>query len=155
MTAGDLGRLLDEAGIRDVVARYAHHVDARSIAGILECFTDDARFESADGSVGTYGRESIRKFFETAFSGPRLTPPAASTHLMANTLIDLDGDIAHAETQAVALLASRAEGLVTRGLRYSDDLVRTPAGWRIVRRVHTCIWEEAAPGGTAVRFDVS
>jgi ketosteroid isomerase-like protein len=155
MTDGDLARLLDEAGIRDVVARYAHHVDARSIAGILECFTDDAHFESADGSVGTYGRESIRQFFETAFTSPRLAPPAASTHLMANTVIDLDGDVAHAETQAVALLASRAEGLVTRGLLYSDDFVRSPAGWRIVRRVHTCTWEEAARAGTDVRFDAS
>jgi hypothetical protein len=29
VSAGDLDGLLDEAAIRDLVARYAHHVDAR------------------------------------------------------------------------------------------------------------------------------
>ena len=152
MSAGDLDELLDEAAIRDLVARYAHHVDARSVTGILECFSGDARFETADGSVSAVGREAIRVFFESAFTEPRLSPPAASTHLMANTVIDLDEDVAHSETQAVALLATEAEGLVTRGLRYDDDLVRTPAGWRIVRRVHCCTWEAA---GGMLRLDAT
>jgi hypothetical protein len=65
---------------------------------------------------------------------------------MANTVIDLHGDVAHAETQAVASLASAAEGLVTRGLRYSDELVRTASGWRIAHRVHRCVWETSNSG---------
>ncbi len=141
MTARSLEALLDEAAIRDLIARYAHHVDGRSVAAILECFSEEGRFESADGSLRADGLEAIGRFFETAFESPRLAPPAASSHLMANTVIEVHGDQAHAETQAIASLASAAEGLVTRGLRYSDDLVRTASGWRIAHRVHRCVWE--------------
>ena len=66
---------------------------------------------------------------------------------MANTLVTIDGDTAHAETQGVAYLASAALGtVVTRGLRYSDDLRRGTDGWRITRRVHRSIWQTEAPG---------
>lgn len=148
----DLRTLLDESAIRSVIARYAHHVDARSIPDIADCFVEDACFEGADGSVRAVGRAAISEFFEAAFSTPRLAPPAASTQLMSNTVVDLDGDVAHAETQALALLASRAEGLVSRGLRYSDDLIRTPIGWRIAHRIHRCEWE-ATTGHEVVRID--
>jgi ketosteroid isomerase-like protein len=144
--------LQDEAAIRDLIARYAHHVDDRSVADILQCFSDGSRFDAADGSLHAEGLEAIGQFFESAFAGPRLAPPAESTHLMANTVVDVQGDVAHAETQAVAFLASGAEGLVTRGLRYSDELVRTASGWRIAHRVHRCVWE-ATDGGRLVRTE--
>ena len=66
---------------------------------------------------------------------------------MANTLITIDGIEAHAETQAVAYLASASsEPSTTRGLRYSDDLRREADGWRITRRVHRSIWQTESRG---------
>jgi len=152
MTVTDLTALADHVAIRELIARYAQHVDARSIPDIVGCFSDDACFEGADGSVRAVGAEAIAQFFASAFVGPRLVAPAASTHLMSNTVIELDGERAHAETQAVAMLASATEGLVTRGLRYTDDLIRTPGGWRIAHRVHRCVWE-AAGGSEVVRIE--
>ena len=54
---------------------------------------------------------------------------------------------AHAETQAVAYLASGLLGTVTtRGLRYSDDLRKDADGWRITHRIHRSIWQTESRG---------
>jgi len=137
----------DRDEILEVIARYAHTVDERDIDGILSCFAADGRIEFEGGQSSGDGHDGIRKAFADAFARPGLAPPATSTHLMANTLVTIDGDTAHAETQGVAFLASAALGtVVTRGLRYSDDLRREADGWRITRRVHRSIWQTEAPG---------
>jgi ketosteroid isomerase-like protein len=137
----------DRDEILEVVARYAHAVDERDIDGIVACFAPDGRIEFEGGETSGEGHDGIRKAFAEAFALPVLAPTATSTHLMANTLITVDGETAHAETQGVAYLASGALGtVVTRGLRYSDDLHRGDDGWHITRRVHRSIWQTEAPG---------
>jgi ketosteroid isomerase-like protein len=139
--------MTDRDEILDVIARYAHTVDERDIEGILSCFAPDGRIEFEGGRITGEGHDGIRTAFGEAFARPALAPPAASTHLMANTLVTIDGDTAHAETQGVAYLASSELGtVVTRGLRYSDDLRRGADGWRITRRIHRSIWQTEAPG---------
>jgi uncharacterized protein (TIGR02246 family) len=138
----------DRDAILDVIARYAHTVDDRDIDGILTCFAPDGRIDFEGGQISGDGHDGIREAFEQAFARPGLAPPATSTHLMSNTLVTVDGDTAHAETQGVAFLASPGLGtVVTRGLRYSDDLRRTADGdWRISHRVHRSIWQTEASG---------
>jgi ketosteroid isomerase-like protein len=137
----------DREEILDVIARYAHTVDDRDVDGILRCFAPDGRIDFEGGRSSGEGHDGIRTAFEEAFARPELARPAASTHLMANTLVTIDGDTAHAETQGVAYLASPATGMVaTRGLRYSDDLRRDADGWHIVHRVHRSTWQTDAPG---------
>lgn len=137
----------DREDILELVARYAHTVDDRDVAGIVALFTADGRIDFEGGATSGEGHDGIRAAFEQAFATPVLAPPATSTHLMANTIVSLDGDVAHAETQAVAYLAAPINGtVVIRGLRYSDDLVRTTEGWRIAHRVHRSIWQAEAPG---------
>jgi uncharacterized protein (TIGR02246 family) len=137
----------DREAILDVVARYAHTVDARDIDGILTCFAPDGRIDFEGGRSEGAGHDGIRAAFTDAFAQPALAPPATSTHLMANTLVTIDGDTATAETQGVAYLASPATGTVrTRGLRYSDVLRRDEVGWRITHRIHRSIWETETPG---------
>jgi len=107
------------------------------------------------GHLSCTGHDLIRAAFETAFAVPPLAPPAASTHLNANTLVTIEGDTARAETQAVAYLASAALGTVTtRGLRYSDRLRREAGGWRIAHRVHRSFWQAEWPGKVFDRDDV-
>ena len=139
--------MTDREEILDVVARYAHTVDDRDIDGIVACFTPDGRIDFEGGRNSGVGHDGIRRAFEEAFALPQLARPATSTHLMANTLVAIDGDTAHAETQGVAYLASPATGVVaTRGLRYSDDLRRGDAGWRITHRIHRSTWQTDSPG---------
>jgi len=137
----------DRNEILDVVATYAQAVDEQDIDRIVDCFTADGRIDFEGGQITGVGHDGIRTAFEDAFARPAFTPPAASTHLMANTLVTLEGDTAQAETQAVAFLANGALGTVTtRGLRYSDRLRKDPGGWRIVHRVHRSLWQTEAPG---------
>jgi ketosteroid isomerase-like protein len=137
----------DRDDILELVARYAHTVDGRDVDGIVALFTVDGRIDFEGGESSGQGHDGIRSAFEEAFTRPVLARPATSTHLMANTIVTVDGDTAHAETQGVAYLASPASGSVTtRGLTYSDDLRRTAEGWRIAHRIHRSTWQTEAPG---------
>jgi uncharacterized protein (TIGR02246 family) len=137
----------DRDQIVDLVATYAQAVDDRDIERILTVFSSDARLDFEGGAISAAGHGGIRAAFEQAFRRPELAAPATSTHLMANTLVTLDGNTARAETQAVAYLASGATGtVVTRGLRYSDVLRRADGRWLIAHRVHRSLWQTEAPG---------
>lgn len=137
----------DREEILELVATYAHAVDERDLDRILSVFAPGGRIDFEGGAMSGVGHAGIRSAFETAFAAPMLAPPSASTHLMANTLVTVDGDRARAETQAVAFLSSAATAtVVTRGLRYSDDLERVDGEWRITHRVHRSLWQTEAPG---------
>ena len=137
----------DRAELIDLVSRYAAAVDRRDIEQVVACFTDDAHVEFDGGAEVVDGRPALEAFFEAAFRRPRMGTTGASTHLMSNVLVDVDGDLAHAETQAVAYLASDSrQTVIVRGLRYSDDCVRGDDGWRVRRRVHRALWQAEIPG---------
>jgi hypothetical protein len=57
----------------------------------------------------------------------------------------LDGDAAHADTLCVAYHVRPDGRHVTTGVRYTDDLVRTPAGWRIRHRAVATLWTRDDP----------
>jgi uncharacterized protein (TIGR02246 family) len=146
----------DRSEILDVVATYAQAVDEHDLDRIVGCFTPDGRIDFEGGQITGVGHDGIRTAFETAFARPVFAPPAASTHLMANTLVTVEGDTARAETQAVAFLASGALGTVTtRGLRYSDRLRRDAGGWRIAHRVHRSVWQTEAATTFPIHHDLS
>jgi ketosteroid isomerase-like protein len=137
----------DREQIEDVIATYAHAVDDRDIDRILSCFDPAGRIDFEGGVTSGVGHDGIRTAYEEAFAQPALALPATSTHLMADTLVTIDGDTAHAETQGVAFHASATLGRVmTRGVRYSDDFHRGADGWRITRRVHRSLWQTESPG---------
>jgi uncharacterized protein (TIGR02246 family) len=136
----------DRAAVTDLVYRYAHAVDARDVEGIVSCFADDARVAFNGGERVAEGRAALREFFVAAFEGPLLGQRGASTHVMGNVLVTVDGDIAHSEAHAVAYLASDARPeVVVRGLTYSDDCVRDGGSWLIRERTHAAVWQAAMP----------
>jgi uncharacterized protein (TIGR02246 family) len=137
----------DRREIERLIAAYAHAVDARDVERIVDLFTAEAEIDYHGREPGA-GTDAIRAFFSTALREGPGGRSGASTHLMSNTLLDLDGDRAQAQTEAVAFLAAEGGDSVTlRGLRYTDRFVRTGGGWRIAYRQHRCQWQCAAPGG--------
>lgn len=141
-------RLADQQDLIGLISHYAHAVDARDLEAIVACFTEDTHVEFDGGAEVVDGREALATFFAHALVRPRMGQTGASTHLMSNILVAIEGDEAHVETQAVAYLASDSSSVVvTRGLRYSDDCVRHGDGWLIHRRVHRSLWQSEAPGG--------
>ena len=139
----------DRSDITQLLYRYADSMDRRDIDGVLRCFTDDAETSWHDGAVRANGAAEIRRFLENAFSDEVLGAARPSSHLMANVLIDLDGDRARVETTALACVTNNP-GLVTlRGLHYSDVCEHHADGWQIRARNHRADWEFSAPGQTA------
>ena len=147
MMNGVVQKVLDRQELTTLISRYAHAVDARDVAETVACFTDDTHVEFDGGVEVVDGRDALARFFDGAFVSPRMGRTGVSTHLMSNVIVTVAGDTAHVETQAVAYHASDdRETVIVRGLRYSDDCVRSRDGWLIGRRVHTSIWQYEAPG---------
>jgi hypothetical protein len=107
-------------------------------------FAPDADLEFSFKTV--HGFDEIRAFFggeSSKGSGVNLDERTASTPLVSNILITVDGDTAHSECTAIVCHDGFRDGkqvTVIRGVRYSDDFVLLDAGWKIKKRVHTTKW---------------
>lgn len=96
--------------------------------GATSHWTDRARFKADFGS------------FHELFD--------ATQHVMTNHLVMVDGDTAASHTYGMWRLIRHAAGdpPVWDGTGYYDDrLVRTPAGWRIARRVCRVVYWTGNP----------
>ena len=119
--------------IQQVLVRYANAIDELDFGALATVFTPDAR-ASYGGGPWLDGIDAIVEYISP------LGSLAASFHFMGNMQIDVDGDRARATTRSLTHLIGPDGVLHARALRYRDQLVRTPAGWRISERVHTAQW---------------
>lgn len=118
------------------IARYAKALDDRDFDTLGACFTADAQ-ATYSGVVLPAGRDAIIAHLE----GLRNLP--ATTHIMSQPVVDLDGDRAHVETAGLAYLVTGtgpAATVRTRGLRYTDEFVLEDGTWLIAQRLHRCDW---------------
>ena len=115
----------DKASILEVLERYWYGLDDGDVEAAVSVFTEDAGY-------GTWkGLEEIR------IAVGRVSELRAHHSARGNSRIDLDGDRAHAVSFVVTVNVEDHDGhelVLVRGLRYTDDLVRTAAGWRIATR---------------------
>lgn len=138
LAEAEIMALVDRAALAELVSRYAATVDARDLDGFADCFSEDAVAEY-DGGIKLEGRPAIRTFMSEAFqSGIGLDKP--STHLMANTIIELDGNEARLRSTAIACLTNKPGKVIVRGLRYTDRCVREGTRWRFLHRRHEADW---------------
>jgi hypothetical protein len=128
---------------------------------VVSCFADDATIDHGHGQV-VAGIDRIRQYFSgSAASNARRSvltfdEKLASTPVMSNVLIEVDGDTAHCESMCLAVHVGLRDGegrVMVRGTRNVDDLVRTPSGWRIRRRVHPAVWAFEVPGTPLLQPD--
>jgi hypothetical protein len=123
----------DDALIRSLIGRAAHLGDEGSPDDYRTLYTSDATWSMGD--VTQTGVEEIvaatRERRVTGVSGPG----TATRHLVVPLHVTVDGDTA----TAVSYFLFLGETTTTPTLRmfgtYTDDLTRTPDGWRIQRRV--------------------
>jgi len=94
-----------------------------------------------DGATVLRGSDGLRKYLVDVFGASgSLNPDVASTHLMANVLVEVNGDRGRAETTAVTYRVG--DGIVvTRGILYSDECAKIAGRWVIVRRAHRATWQ--------------
>lgn len=138
-----LQEISDRLEIQDLLVRYSHCVDTRDWDGLDEVFTADAfiDYSAMGGARGTL--PEIKKFL-----GEVMVLLKSFQHMIANTVLELDGDRAQARTichNPMVFDRQGQEHVYVCGLWYVDDLVRTDVGWRISRRVEERCYIDNSP----------
>jgi hypothetical protein len=121
--------LADRIEIQELTARYNRAADATDPGALLALFTADATVEMTGGDA------------PALYTGSELAQLVAPSedqrvHMTMDATVELDGDTATQECTLLLVTRSRRRGLMGFFTgRYSDELVRTPEGWRFARRV--------------------
>jgi 3-phenylpropionate/cinnamic acid dioxygenase small subunit len=129
------GTLEDREEIRELHARYCLTIDTGRYDQWLECFTADGVFESP--RFGRHaGQDGLKKFgalYKESLGGAR------PLHVVTNVTCEIDGNSA---TGACYLLYYHCkDGRVQQTTvgYYTDQLAKTPAGWRFKSRQVTIL----------------
>ena len=120
----------DRAQITELLDRYAEAIDLRRWELLETVFAPDARFDSGEWVV--QGRPELVAQIRTYIDGCGPTQ-----HLLGNYRVTLDGDTARSRVYVRAFHACKDRSdprTYEMGGEYADELRRTPAGWRSVRR---------------------
>ncbi len=132
----------DRLELMDLMVRYAHAVDTRSWDEFEALFTPDAviDYSAFGGSVGSVAE--TRAWLDSVMVGF-----VGSQHLVANPLLEIDGDEATGRTMCFnPMVVPRGADdpgeprVFFCGLWYLDRFVRTEAGWRIAGRSEEKSW---------------
>lgn len=136
----DLTEIADRLAIAEVLARYCRGIDRCDGALLAAVFTPDARIDYGDGAKTP--AETIPGLM-AGLGAMRLTQ-----HNISNTVMQITGATAKAETHCVALhLIPSPDGeieLVVGG-RYLDRLTKSAGQWRIAERLYVMDWNRSAP----------
>ncbi len=142
--SGPIGRSAtahDRAEIVDLLARVVHAGDDGDLATYAGLLSDDVTWSMP--GVEHVGRaavlDGIRSRHDSGQSGPR----SGTRHVLTTTVVDLAADEAgtaggtRASARSTWLLVGEGDGgsaAVRRFGTYHDEVVRTPAGWRLAAR---------------------
>jgi ketosteroid isomerase-like protein len=128
----ELQELVDEAAIRKVLVRYTRAIDRMDWDLLRTCYHP--------GAVDDHGLYcgGIEGFIDLLRD--KLALDESTTHFIGNQEIEVDGDVAFAETACVARhRRAAADGAPATDyfgfLRYCDRFERRDGEWRIAHRV--------------------
>jgi len=135
-----LRALADRAAIHDLLIGYFLAIDRGDWDAVRACCTDAADcdyavFRGDPAHAVACMRRGLAQFEHTM-------------HFGGNVLVALDGDAARAECYAVCYHRLPVAGVPhdrVSALHYRDEVVRTPAGWRIAARRVRFVWERFEP----------
>jgi 3-phenylpropionate/cinnamic acid dioxygenase small subunit len=119
--------------VQSVIARVAHHIDARRWDELRALYTDMVETDY----TSLFGGEVVDQRADDLVLGTWrtvLTPLDATHHLLGPITVDVRGDAAIADCHVRAVhVASRAKSGTewTVAGHYVFELARTPTGWKI------------------------
>jgi 3-phenylpropionate/cinnamic acid dioxygenase small subunit len=124
----------DREDITEVLVRYATGIDRRDWPLFRTVFTDDCVLDY--GEIGTWnGVDAVTEFMDQSHAMAGHT-----MHRLSNHAIAVDGDTATARTYIDGLIMAQDNNSGVNAIGfYDDELVRTPAGWRIAWRRFTAV----------------
>lgn len=135
----------DHIEIQQLMIRYANAIDKRQWDRLDSVFTPDAFIDysaMAGGKKGDY--PFIKQWLSEALGHFR-----SYQHLIGNTEVQIDGDRATSLTAChnpmIISLPPMGKSAVFIGVWYEDELLRTPAGWRISKRSEKPCYQHNTP----------
>jgi hypothetical protein len=131
--------LLDRQAILDCLYRYTRGADRLDIELLRSAFWEDAvdHHGPVNGGVDDF----------LAYWLPLQEAREISQHYLHNHSVELDGDVAHAETYFSFVVKLKGESEVkVSGGRYADRFERRGGEWRIATRVVMSEWGLVADG---------
>lgn len=141
---GVLQDLVDKQAVYEVVLRYCRGIDRLDLELVRSCYHPDA-VDHHTGFTGT--RDEY-----VAWVGQGLRRFAGTMHVVANHLVELEGDVAYSETYGNAhhwgQPAEDPSLNFVSGFRYVDRLERRGGEWRITERHAVREWTRAIPAET-------
>jgi hypothetical protein len=141
-TAAELQALLDHHKVRDCIVRLARGEDRRDAAVLSTCFWPDATFDYAmyKGVFAEY----------LAWVVPGADAITNTQHVLGQSVIELSGDTAKAETHAISYhrvdMGADERGTAVGdhdtciGGRYLDDMEKRDGVWAIKHRTMLYDW---------------
>jgi hypothetical protein len=132
-----LQRLEDIQEITSLFMSYRRTLDEREFATYAELFAPDGEWT---GNLGSYtGPAAIKQMLEDSVGTAFAVESGNDFHLVANPDITVDGDRATASSTWVFVTRDGGDRPQVSLLgHYTDELARTPAGWRFLRREAFC-----------------
>jgi hypothetical protein len=134
----DLQSVADRLDIDALISRYAFHLDDRNFEALKGLFVPGARMDySAQGGPAGERDEIVAWLDETVSGFPM------SQHVIANRLIEVDGDEGTARSYLYNPMGLPDGRTTFLGTGYRDRFVRTPDGWRFqARTIGEVLWSE-------------
>jgi SnoaL-like domain len=145
MTDPALQALLDKLQIAELLTRYLRSVDRGDVDTLRACYLPGAT-EDHGGLFAGPAQDYVDSI-AAALTHPR----SRTSHNLTNLLIDLDGDVATAESYCVTFARIKADGQYYHsftGARMIDRLERRdgePRTWGIAHRQLVWDWNHDAP----------
>jgi SnoaL-like domain len=141
-----IAHLEDRAAIQECMLRYTRGMDRRDRALLRSAYHDGA----IDNHVGYVGE--VEGFIDWAFAYH--STQTRYQHYLHNHTVEIDGDIAHAETYYLFIGTDRkpANHMTLSGGRYVDRLERREGRWAIVERVCVVEWMNETTATTTSEF---
>jgi len=134
--------------LRELVDAYASCADRRDAKAQMALFTEDTHFvvyldaKSPAPSSELHRRDDLAPVFDD------LNKYEATTHLMGQSTVALDGDRASGETYCIAHHITAFSGTRTifvASLRYHDSFVKLDGTWLFAERKLYVDWAETRP----------
>ena len=149
-----LQNIEDKLSIYNLIASYGPAVDSLSNREAAELWTEDGIY--AAGKVGTFkGHDAI-----TGLLGGDLNVDLmerGGAHVLSFPHVVIEGDTATATNHATVYIRSDEAHKAVRVVASRWELVRTPTGWRVKRRLNEVFDGSMAPRyliGTRNRADI-
>lgn len=123
---------LDDAAIRNLIARIAHLADTGDANEYARCFTSDARWEMP--GAPRRGRFDIMAGSQARRATGEIGPGSATRHVVSSIVVDVDGDTARARSYFQFFTQTTTSPHLQLVGQYDDEFVRSRNGWLLAHR---------------------